>query len=473
MLVELNNVRSFVLDATEDEHRWLTEYLTWPDSGAHWRRKRGYGGDGYVRLYDRADDSFPAGFTGMVAQQSAAVGHQVRVSDARVAPAKPTTYTAPWLRPYQAEAVEKGLRRTRGVLWAATGAGKTEVMIATVLAAPVRWLLLVHRTQLGLQARDRFKLRTGGDAGVVAEGVFAPHPGPHGLTVATFQTLGSMARTGDKRVAAFLASVQGVLVDECHTLPADSFRWVLDHLPEAYWRIGVSGTPLARGDRKTMHLFGCLGSVYHRVTAQELIEAGVLARPRIRMVRAPEVPPSEKVTFQGVYNELVVKNRRRSELVAAIARKAAKPCIVFVKAVDHGRDLEKRIRRAGLQVDYVDGSTSTSTRQSSIARLERGDVDVLVASVVFNEGVDIPNLASVVVAAGGSSAISALQRVGRGTRRVAGKSEFEVWDLDDVGHKWVEGHSAERVRAYRVEEYEVLRSTLDPVSLQITDEPYP
>ncbi len=87
--------------------------------------------------------------------------------------------------------------------------------------------------------------------------------------------------------------------------------------------------------------------------------------------------------------------------------------------------------------------------------LVRGDLDVLIASVIFNEGIDIPELRSVVIAAGGQSIIAALQRIGRGMRTAHGKDEFEVYDIYDSGNKWMEKHTKARLGAYRGEEFEV------------------
>lgn len=457
MIIELHNVRARVVQANDAEHEWLGEYLSWADDSAHFRRRHGYRGDGFVRLYNRIDDTYPAGFTRMLAKASTQHGFTVQVIDKRVRPAvgpvPDPSADLSWLRDYQREAVDKAIERTRGVIWAATGAGKTEIASGIVAAVPLNWLFIVHRTQLGLQARDRYQKRTGEPAGVIAEGKWEPDPGPFGLTVATFQSLYARLKSDPLATQTWLDSIGGVIVDECHVLPADTFRAVLDMLPNAYWRIGVSGTPLARGDRKAMHLIGSLGSVFYRISATQLIDAGLLARPVIRMV--PFTATSDKKTWQGAYNEIVATGRERNKRVVELAVAAAKPCVVFTRALKQGQMIERMIRKAGVAVDYVDGDTPTASRQLAVKNLERGNIDVLVASVVMNEGIDIPELRSAVMAAGGSSTIAALQRVGRGMRVVPGKTTFDVWDFADTGNKWTERHTKERIRAYQVEDYEV------------------
>lgn len=454
MKIELHNVRAFIRDATDVEHEWINDYLSWADDKAHFMRQRGYRTPSHIRLYTRVDDSYPAGFTRMLAKAAKDKGYVVQVVDCRTVPTTTRLPIPSGLRDYQVSTVTESDKRTRGIVWAATGAGKTQVAMGLVESIPVRWGFIVNQTQLGLQARDRYRSFLGMEAGVIAEGQWLPASGAHSMTVATFQSLHARLKGPDRESAVrWLESLDGIIVDECHVLPADSFRGVLDYTLNAYWRVGLSATPLSRGDRKSMHLIGCLGSVITRISAKTLIDAGVLARPIIRLVAHTQT--SDKATWQGAYNEIVVNSKTRNALVCQLAVKAVKPTIVFVKALDQGKLVTKQLAKAGHKVEYVDGTTLTPIRQAAVTRLERGDTDILVSTVVMNQGIDVPELRSMVIAAGGSSTIMALQRVGRGMRRVPGKETFEVWDIDDRGNKWTKRHTKERIASYEVEEYEV------------------
>lgn len=247
--------------------------------------------------------------------------------------------------------------------------------------------------------------------------------------------------------------VNGVVAHNCHVLPADSYLSVINRTKNAYWRVGLSGTPLARGDRRSVLAIGAIGKIIHRVRADALVEAGILARPKIKMV--PVSQESDKPTYQGVYGELVVRSPKRNRAVVAAVRAAEKPCMVFVKELKHGRILEEMLGRAGLSVSFVSGQHSTDWRRSHVKGLEQGRFDALIASVVFQEGIDIPDLRSVVIACGGKSVIAALQRVGRGMRKAAGKDTFQVWDLADDGCKMLKRQAQARMRAYLAEKFEV------------------
>jgi superfamily II DNA or RNA helicase len=457
MIIEIGTIRSHVVDATEEEHSWLADFLAWPDDKLFMRKNMGHQvGDGYVRLYNRVDDDFPAGMTRMVVKGARAAGYQVKLKDARVKPANPITPNLSWLRDYQVEAKDAAIKRTRGLIWAATGAGKTEIAVGIVESVPVPWLFLVHREQLARQAAERYTRRTGQQAGSIDDLGTG-----HSFTVCTFQGLWAALKRNDKRVVAWLATVGGLIVDECHVVPAATFKAVLDYVP-AYWRIGISGTPLARGDRKSMHIIGCLGPVINRISAQMLIDRGLLARPIIRMVRHDE--ESEKKTYAGAYNELVFRSKSRNRLVLDLITRAVRPTLVFVRLVKHGKALLKALLKRGVNAEYVDGGAVVAVREAAVRRLERGDTDVLITNVVMNEGVDFQELRSVVLAAAGASTIEVLQRVGRGMRVVPGKTTFEVWDVWDAGNKFTERHSKSRRRAYEVEDYTVEVVSVDQLN---------
>ena len=257
------------------------------------------------------------------------------------------------------------------------------------------------------------------------------------------------------RYKELIKNIDAVVIDEAHTLPAQSFWRVAMSLKNAYYRIALSGTPLARGDKRSLFTIASTGPIIHQVKTEELVDRGILARPKIKMLPCYQV--SKAATWQGAYGESVVRSAHRNSLVVEAAKQAAKPCLVFVKEIKHGKILRERLTKAGLSADFVWGSDSVAARDHAVERLVRGETDVLVCSVVFQEGVDIPELASVIIGSGGKSVIATLQRIGRGMRNNKGKKlEVEIFDIMDKGNKWLEDHARTRRRAYLKESHEVV-----------------
>ena len=456
--LRVGNLHTRVVDPEAGTRRWLAGFLTFEnDSRAFLARKYGNrdAAAGVDRLYNWAYDTFPTGLLAYVIAEAKANGIPVEHddADARLVPGYVIdTADVAWLRDYQRDAVDAVLRDKRGILHLPTGAGKTEVFCALARKLWCNHLFIVHRTTLVHNAVERLRKRAPEIAvGTVAEGAW-DIPEDARVVCATFQTLAKALKTNDARALNLLNEWTHALhIDECHTLPADTFYNVAMSTPNAYWRVGYSGTPLARGDKRSTLAVAALGGVIHRVRPEQLIAAGVLAKPRIRVV--PVTQTSDALTWQGVYSECVMRSATRNAAVVDCVRKAEKPCLVFVSQIDHGEALQQRLAKANISAEFVSGAESVEQRAAAVRRLERGDADVLIASVVFQEGVDIPTLASVVMAAGGKSTIAAIQKVGRALRVAPGKTEAEVWEFDDRGHRLLERHTKARLRAYAAEGY--------------------
>jgi superfamily II DNA or RNA helicase len=470
MWIEVNIMQARVAKATEEERAWLADYLSFPDASAHFRMSKvpqWRKGDGKIHMLSTVTQTFPVGFVDQVVKAAAEQGIKVQLLERRRAPTKPDpSAMIDWLRVYQREAIEVAKTVTRGVFQHPTGAGKTEVMVALGEVYPVRWLILTHRKDLMSNTTDRFLRRTGEVVGRIGEGEFAPQR----VTVAMFQTLYAAVQLKKKRVLDFLKTVEGVMVDECHVVPAKTFWRVLMQLDHAYFRFGFSGTPFNRSDKKSIYTWGALGPVVHRIKPETLIDAGVLAKPEVRMVVARH-NGSASTTWLEAYKEHVVNSTMRNELVLRAVAAATKPCFLFVNEVAHGKALEQMLRAKGTNVEFVWGKHHTSVRAAAIQRLVLGETDVLICNVIFQEGIDVPELQSVVVAQGGQSVISVLQRLGRGMRKrsrdgAITKETFRVYDFKDVGcgckepsrHRscrWLEKHTRARFAAYRSQAYEV------------------
>lgn len=487
MWLTLGNTHVKVTRATDAEVEWLRSKA----SGLVFGNKKTLWTTGeveQVRFFDILDSTFPAGFLNRVLKRATNDKIQVKVIDGRRVPPHNNLFSLPtqelqdavsrlvgvaWLRDYQLEAVAQALRCTRGIIKVPTGGGKTEIAIALVKQAPAcKWLFLVHRKTLMEQAAERFELRCPGEsAGRIGSGAWTVG---QAFTVATFQTLAKALKERQTFALNFLAQFDGVVVDECHVLPAESFWKVAMGMVNAYWRIGVSGTPLDREDQRSVYAVAALEEQIYEIAAQTLIDEGQLARPFINMVEVhQEFIEKDKYgllrrwPWRQVYQEGVVRSLLRNRTLLAAAQRALKPGLVFVKEVAHGKAFNRALQKRGLKSDFVWGSDSLQSRKDAVRRLVRGDLDILVCSVIFQEGLDVPELNSVIIGSGGKSIIAALQRIGRGMRKSAGKTTFEVWDVADTGHPWLERHARARRRAYQREGYataDVRLVPLGPVS---------
>lgn len=454
MIIRVNNRRSHA-DGDEQELGWLHEFASFETSRFIRVGRRTKRVSHKIRMFNLLSGYFPTGLLSLIEREAPNKGIHLTVIDEREFKPhfKPDDVNLGWLYWYQKEAVETALSEVRGIIKAPTGSGKTEIAAALVLSVPCKWLFIVHRKNLVQDFVDRFELRTGLQASIFKRGNLDTSSE---VQVCTFQTLYTALKAKDPHAQGLIKGAEGLIIDECHVQPADSHYKVTMAAENAYYRIGLSGTPFARGDKKSIMAISVLGEKIYEIKTETLIKEGVLAKPDIYMV--PIYQESDKATYQGVYGECIVRSTKRNKTVVDCVEQARKPCVVFVKEIKHGKDLLKRLERKEIQAEFVWGDIKSSEqRKASVRRLEYGDIDVIIANVVFQEGVDIPTLESVVMAAGGKSAISTLQKIGRGMRSDQGRKQtFQVFDIKDEGNKWLTKHSSARIKTYESEGHKVI-----------------
>lgn len=457
MWIEVGITLCRVKNATNDEQAWIQRYLSFEDT--RWKGQRR---NTKLSLFSSIRGTFPSGLLPLVQEAAARDSVKVELLDRRVARIVPDpTADVAWLRDYQLEAVEACVTAKRGIVRAPTGSGKGDMIVGVIKRLPGKWLFLVHRDTLVSQQAKRYTKYTGLAANELSRTAPAQWRIVDGLNLMTLQSLAAGIRADNDGVRAALAKLDGIIVDECHVAPADVYYSAIQSCPAEY-RLGFSGTPLDRGDNRSLMAIACLGKVVYSIKPQVLIERGYLAAPTITMttvrqnrtIKAGPRMEQRSKAFRDAYDELIMDSEVRNDAIVSLAQAAPKPCMVFVTKIDHGRTLTKLLRIEGLETEFVWGEKKKEVREAAIERLERGDSEVLVASVVFQEGVDIPSLASVVIASGGKSVIAALQRVGRGMRPDGGrKLTFDVYDVLDLGNAMMERHSRRRMNTYVREGY--------------------
>lgn len=227
--------------------------------------------------------------------------------------------------------------------------------------------------------------------------------------------------------------------------------------------VGLSATPW-RDDGMDILIEASCGHVCYSITASELIRLGWLVPPSIIVHNMP-LPAdsllrnSDASEFHKLYADWVVNDDHRNNYLAAITNDhvaKGEVVIVLVKAVPHGKILEKLIPHSM----YMHGKVSKKKRKEILADVRTGKTRVLIATSLADKGLDLPIASVVVLAGGGKSSTKALQRIGRVLRTTGGKNRLDadyvgktvayVHDIVDQ-HSNLQRHYRERLRIYRTE----------------------
>jgi superfamily II DNA or RNA helicase len=376
-------------------------------------------------------------------------------------------------------------QRTRVLLRAPTGSGKGEVVAGIAVAAPsARILILTPRATLVNDLRDRVERRAGRT--VYALGTF-PDPDQPCVQIATYSKAAQMASgalgikpksrakptdgdndlvvepgeptrdwremTEEERQAtiALFNSFDTIICDEAHVVAASSYYRVIRLCNNAYYRIGLSATPTERTDGKNLYIIGAFSDIATLAEFDALIERKDISDYAVEWTKVPpmERPDTIPKSFAAQYHVAIVANEIRNRLILRKAYVAPKPTIVFCERLDHAERLYTQwTEKVTSPAVYVTGEVSKAARESIIADAKSGKVEVIFATKVFAEGIDIPNLASVVNAGGLKAPIPLLQKIGRAMRVTESKDTFVLYDFEDsqpwLKRNWPKIHSAQR-----------------------------
>ncbi|GAA1374070.1 DUF3427 domain-containing protein [Catellatospora chokoriensis] len=345
--------------------------------------------------------------------------------------------------PHQREMLEDlDLQRTayhqhRNLLVAATGTGKTVTAafdyrnLQQRLGKLPSLLFVAHRQEILAQALSTYRQVLATPAfGELHVGESRSREWRH--VFASVQSL--------HRAIAGLAPDQFdvVVIDEFHHAEAATYRQILDHL-QPQELLGLTATP-ERADGKSVQdtFFG--GRIASELRLWDALHADLLC-PFHYFGINDETDLSGLAWTRGAYETRDLEaaftgNEQRARLIFnAVLDKVGDldqaRGLGFCVSVSHAHYMADFFSNNGIPSRAVDGSTPADERKAALAALRAGDITFLFAVDIFNEGLDIPDINTILMLRPTQSSTIFLQQLGRGLRRTPDKAVLTV--LDFVG----------------------------------------
>ena len=363
-----------------------------------------------------------------------------RKSDGMAGPVHLSVDVAP--KPFQVEILEAlSAERRRGhfrnLVVAPTGTGKTWVSAFDYRrlrqAGFERLLFVAHRNEILEQSQAVFRLVL--DAPDFGERRVAderPHAWEH--VFASIQSLHRGLDTLDP------TRFDVVIVDEFHHAEAETYRRLLTHVRPRVL-VGLTATPERADGREILHWFD--ERIASEMRLWEALDQGLLSPFHYLGVgdgtdlRGVGFSRGRYVTtdLEDVYTGDHVRAKRILESVNEWVLDPTKMrALGFCVGIAHAHFMADQFTAAGLPSVALDGSTDARTRTEAVRRLRRGEIRAIFTVDIFNEGVDIPEVDTVMLLRPTESATVFLQQLGRGLRWAVGKSVLTVLDFIGQAH---------------------------------------
>lgn len=342
-------------------------------------------------------------------------------------------------------AAERELRNNyRNLVVAATGTGKTVLAAFDYLrfmrehpGEKCSLLFVAHREEILEQSLSCFR-------GILQDPNFGSLlVGTHSLTgnadadhlflsIQTFKSKKWWEKTAED-------AYDYIVIDEVHHAAAQSYRQLLDYY-QPQILLGLTATPERMDGRDILTYFG--GHITTELRLFEAIERGMLVPfhyfgvtdtvdlSRLAWTRSGYQTSdlnnvyvfSAKIAEQRVDN--IIRNLRHYTTDLSTVHGVG-----FCVSCEHAKFMANRFNAAGIPSRDLSGLSPDEARHAAKADLESGEIRFIFVVDLYNEGVDIPNIDTILFLRPTQSLTIFLQQLGRGLRLAPGKEFLTVLDF--------------------------------------------
>lgn len=349
--------------------------------------------------------------------------------------------------PYQQEILDKlhAEREVRGLhrnlVVAATGTGKTVIsafdyrrFCKSHPGQRNRLLFVAHREEILKQSRDTFQgVLKDPNFGELYVGIYKPERMDH--LFVSVQTINSQALC-DVLPADYY---DYIIVDEFHHAAAPTYQKLLNHFQPKIL-LGLTATPERMDGKSILDYFG--GRTAAEIRLPEAIDRKLLC-PFQYFGVADTVDLTDLKWVRGGYDKSQLSNlyslnraiaeRRADHIIRSLDKYVTDMDAVkglgFCVSIEHAKFMAEYFNAAGIPSLCLVGDSADVERHTAKKRLVNGEIRFIFVVDIYNEGVDIPEVNTVLFLRPTESLTIFLQQLGRGLRLSEGKDCLTVLDF--------------------------------------------
>lgn len=355
--------------------------------------------------------------------------------------------------PYQQEILdrleaERGVRGCyRNLLVSATGTGKTVIsafdykrFCSAHLGRANRLLFVAHREEILRQSLATFRaVLQDANFGELFVGNSKPETLDYlFVSVQTFNSQDFPSRTTPD-------FYDFIILDEIHHGPASSYQVLLKfYQPQIL--LGLTATPERMDGQSILPYFN--GRIGAEIRLPEAIERKLLSP--FQYFGVTDVADLRDIKWRaGGYDRRELSNlytidekvarKRADQIVSSVLKYVADMDKVkglgFCVSVEHADFMSSHFNQCGISSVSLSGNSSKEERESAPVKLKKGDIRFIFVVDIYNEGVDIPEVNTILFLRPTESLTIFLQQLGRGLRLADDKDCLTVLDFIGQAHK--------------------------------------
>jgi superfamily II DNA or RNA helicase/HKD family nuclease len=320
----------------------------------------------------------------------------------------------------------------KALVIAATGTGKTYMSAFDVKSSkPKRLLFIVHREEILRKAKETFEILLPNE-GITFGLLTGNHKQKHvDYVFATIQTISKCFEEFQRDEFDYL------IIDEAHHATSPTYQTVLDYF-EPKFTLGMTATPERTDGYNVFDLFD--NNVALEVRLHEALEDELVIPFHYFGITDIEGVDLSDVDIDDIAE--ITKRLKVNERVDFIIEKMdfyghdgeKRKGLGFCASIEHAQYMADEFNKRGYQSVCLYGGDSPETRERFIKQLESDheELEFIFTVDIFNEGVDIPSVNTVLMLRPTNSPIVFIQQLGRGLRK-HGEKEF-LTVLDFIGN---------------------------------------
>ncbi|WP_246067795.1 DEAD/DEAH box helicase [Changchengzhania lutea] len=372
---------------------FLKEQLNFFNSDYAIKKKTGrstYKTERYFKLIEETENTIeiPSGFIGKLLRFCNQNKIQYNFLDERIKLEEIEITSSIQLLNHQHLSLEITKKKDFGIIVAPPGSGKTIIGLKVIEQKKQPALIITHRKQIAEQWIGRIESFFGipkRDIGKIGQRKMKIGKQ---ITVALIQSLSKKLNTAPKELTSAFGTI---IIDECHHIPAKSFREVINRL-SPFYQYGLTATPFRKNSDEKL-LFVYLGDIISEIKPNE-IDTFKKARFTVRDTNL-DIPFNSKTDHFETLSKILIHDSERNKIILKDIQyelNKGRKAVIITERKEHIQTLNQYLKNQ-YEIITLSGEDNTSSSNSKWQAIKQGNYQAIITTgQYFGEGIDIKDV---------------------------------------------------------------------------------